>query len=144
MLGQRRLLRCGSPRSFVGRRGDVGWLEADLPKCREIMEPSADAEVARVVDGGLGAKGLSLLMVLLDLCVLVVDVERRHHAVGDDAGAETARGAPADLAVEDQADLSGRPISRLSRITSSKKMRPVTGRSSTWVSENSAWRMERS
>src|ERR1700675_831929 len=31
----------------------------------------------------------------------------------------------------------GRPISRFSRITSSKKMRPVTGWSSTWVTENS-------
>src|SRR5262245_56301413 len=35
----------------------------------------------------------------------------------------------------------GRPISRFSRITSSKKMRPVTGLSSTWVSENSACRI---
>jgi len=35
-----------------------------------------DTEVTGVVDGGLGAEGLALLVVLLDLGVLVVDVER--------------------------------------------------------------------
>lgn len=34
-----------------------------------------DTEVTGVVDGGLGAEGLALLVVLLDLGVLVVDVE---------------------------------------------------------------------
>src|SRR6266545_3022854 len=37
---------------------------------------------------------------------------------------------------------SGRPRSSCSRITSSKKRRPVPGRSNTWASENSAWRIE--
>jgi len=37
---------------------------------------------------------------------------------------------------------SRRPMSRFSRITSSKKMRPLTGRSNTWVRESSIWRME--
>ena len=36
----------------------------------------------------------------------------------------------------------GRPMSRFSRITSSKKTLAVTGRSKTWVSENSACRIE--
>lgn len=39
---------------------------------------------------------------------------------------------------------SGRPRSRLSRITCSKKIRPETGRSSIWVKENSACRIEMS
>jgi hypothetical protein len=40
--------------------------------------------------------------------------------------------------------LSGRPMSRLSRMTCSKKIRPVTGLSSTWVRENSACSTEAS
>src|SRR5215468_10485996 len=36
----------------------------------------------------------------------------------------------------------GRPISRFSRMTSSKKILPLTGRSKTWVKESSIWRME--
>ena len=39
---------------------------------------------------------------------------------------------------------SGRPMSRLSRMTCSKKIRPVTGASSTWVRENSACSTETS
>ena len=42
------------------------------------------------------------------------------------------------------ATLEGRPMSRFSRITSSKKTRPVTGRLKTWVNANSACRMEMS
>src|SRR6478672_649754 len=36
----------------------------------------------------------------------------------------------------------GRPISRFSRITSSKKILPLTGRSRTWVNDSSACRIE--
>src|ERR1700726_1539865 len=68
---------------------------------------SADGEVAGVVDGGFGAKRLSLLVVLLDAGLLVIDVQRRHHAVGDDTGAEPPRRAAAHLAVEHQAHLAG-------------------------------------
>jgi len=39
---------------------------------------------------------------------------------------------------------SGRPMSRLSRMTCSKKTRPDTGRSSIWVRENSAGRIDSS
>ena len=39
---------------------------------------------------------------------------------------------------------SGRPMSRLSCSTCSKKIRPETGRSSIWVSENSACRIDSS
>src|SRR5690348_408622 len=68
--------------------------------------PLGHAEVGRVVDGGFGPQRLAELVVLLDLGVLVIDVQARDHAVGDDAGAEPARGGPLsladDLAVEDQ------------------------------------------
>src|SRR5262249_1265294 len=50
---------------------------------------------------------LSLLVVLFDASFLVIDVQRRHHAVGDHAGAEPTGCAPGDPSVEDQADLAG-------------------------------------
>ena len=74
--------------------------KADLAQFREIFDASADGEVAGVIDGGFGAKRLSLLVVLLDAGLLVIDVQRRHHAVGDDTGAESARRAATHLAVE--------------------------------------------
>ena len=49
------------------------------------MQASADGEIAGVVDRGLGAQGTILLEVLLDARGLVVDVQRRRDAVGDDA-----------------------------------------------------------
>ena len=55
-------------------------LKADLPQGGQIMQPFADAEVAGVVDGGLGAQGAAFLVILLDPRVLVVDVQRRRHA----------------------------------------------------------------
>ncbi|HUK68364.1 MAG TPA: hypothetical protein VLW50_06375, partial [Streptosporangiaceae bacterium] len=93
----------------------------------------------------LGAQGAAEFVVLLDLGVLVVHVQARGDPVGDDPGPEPAGGGPpsgADqVAVEDEADLSGRPISRLSRMTWSKKIRPETGLPGIWVRENSAWAM---
>src|ERR1700686_1406305 len=81
--------------------------KADLAQFREIFDAPADGEVAGVVDGGFGAKRLSLLVVLLDAGLLVIDVQRRDHAVGDDTGAEPPRRAAAHLAVEHQAHLAG-------------------------------------
>ena len=69
--------------------------KADLAQVLEIFDASANGEVQGVVDRGFRSKGLSLLVVLLDAGFLVVDVQRRHHSVGDDAGAELARCAPA-------------------------------------------------
>src|SRR5713101_6613400 len=48
--------------------------KADLAQFREIFDAPADGEVAGVVDGGFGAKRLSLLVVLLDAGLLVIDV----------------------------------------------------------------------
>src|SRR4029077_13417586 len=81
--------------------------KADLAQFREIFDAPADVEVAGIVDGRFGSKRLSLLVVLLDAGLLVIDVQRRHHAIGDHTGAEPARSAPGDPAVEDEAHLAG-------------------------------------
>ncbi len=94
------------------------------------MQPFADAEVAGVVDGGLGAKGDSFLVVLLHVGVLVFDVQGRDDAVGEDPGPEPARGDGTAVQMRRSKisdTRSGRPKSRLSRITSSKNTRPDRG-----------------
>src|SRR5437868_11631049 len=57
----------------------------------DVCSSDLDAEVAGVVDGGLGPQRLAFLVVLLDFRVLVVDVQRRDHALGEDPGAEPDR-----------------------------------------------------
>src|SRR6202451_2925208 len=81
--------------------------KADLAQFREILDAPADGKVAGLVAWGFSAKRLSFLVVLLDAGLLVIDVQRRHHAVGDDTGAEAPRRATAHLAVEHQAHLAG-------------------------------------
>jgi hypothetical protein len=49
--------------------------EADLPQLWEVVQPSADAEIAAVIDRGLGTEGAALLVILLNVGVLVLDVE---------------------------------------------------------------------
>ena len=66
--------------------------EADLSQRGEVMEASADTEVAGVVDRGLGAQSAVLLVVLLDPGMLVVDVQRRRDTFRDDPGAKPAVG----------------------------------------------------
>src|SRR5436190_6276435 len=87
-------------------RTSVG-LKADLAQFLKIFDASADREIAGVVDGRFSSKRLSLLVVLLDAGFFVIDVQRGHDAVGDDAGAEPTRCAPDDLTVEHQAHLTG-------------------------------------
>src|SRR3990172_2295555 len=83
--------------------------EADLPQRREVVQPSADREVVAVVDDRLRAQSPVLLEVLLDPAVLVVDMQRGQHALGDHPGAEATRGPAADAAVEDQLHLIRTP-----------------------------------
>src|SRR5712672_4630318 len=118
--------------------------KADLAQLRQVVQALADAEVVAVVDGRLGTQGPIFLVILLDPRVLVIDVQGRGDVLGDDAGAELSRCPAGDGAVEDQPHLLGRPRSRFSRITCSKNRRPCTGRSSTWVKENSACKIEMS
>jgi|SRR5579863_9269711 len=51
--------------------------KADLAQILEILDASADGEVAGVVDRGFGSKCLSLLVILLDAGLLVIDVTAR-------------------------------------------------------------------
>jgi hypothetical protein len=57
---------------------------------RKVFEAPADIKVTRIVDGRFSSQYLQQLVILLDTCLLVVDMQRRHDAVGDDAGTETA------------------------------------------------------
>jgi hypothetical protein len=87
-------------------------------------------------------------VVLFDLGVLVVDVHARGDPGGDHPGAEPARGDPwagaSQPAVEDEADLVGAPGVEVVAMTWSTNTRPDTGRSSTWVRQNSTCRIEMS
>src|SRR5215831_3861840 len=80
--------------------------KADLAQLSKILDTAADTKVACVVDGRFGSQCLQQLVILLDTRLLVVDMQRRHDAVGDDAGTETAWCAADDLAVEYQAHLA--------------------------------------
>src|SRR5262249_24588744 len=77
-----------------------------LAQLRKILDTAADTKVACVVDGRFGSQCLQQLVILLDTRLLVVNMQRRHDTVGDDARTETARCAGGDLAVEDQAHLT--------------------------------------
>src|SRR5262249_21206674 len=81
--------------------------KADLAQLRKVFEASADTKVTCIVDSGFGSQCLQQLVILLDTRLLVVDMQRRHDAVGDDAGTKTAWCAAVELAVEDQTDVAG-------------------------------------
>ena len=86
------------------------------------VQRPADAEVARVVDGGLGSERTSLLEILLDLAVLVVRLQLRLHAVVNDAGAEPTWGAAGDLATEHDLHVVGTPEREL---VAERELKPV-------------------
>ena len=71
------------------------------------MQPFADLEVAGIVDGGLGAQRPAFLVVLLDLGVLVVHVQRRDNPLGEYARAKPPRRVLFHEALEDQLHLVG-------------------------------------
>src|SRR5689334_24213689 len=82
-------------------------LKADLPESGQVLQQFADAEVAGVVDGGFGAEGEAFLVILLDPCALVIDMQGRNHSVGNHTRAEASRRPRRDTAVEDQLHLTG-------------------------------------
>src|SRR5262245_51403116 len=71
--------------------------KADLAQLRKILDAAADTKVACVVDGRLGSQCLQQLVILLDTRLLVVDMQRRYDAVGDDAGTEPSADCAAAL-----------------------------------------------
>jgi hypothetical protein len=125
----------------AGARGPHLW---------EGFEGLLGLEVGRVVDGGFGPARPLLLEVLLDVGVLVRDVQAGSDPGGDDASPVAVRGRwrAAGAGVRRVIRLgnsrlirSGRPRSRVSRITASKKCRPWTGWSNTWVRLTSSCQM---
>ena len=83
-------------------------------------------------------------MILLDPGVLVVDVQRRNDAVGQDARAKPARRPLGDAALEDQLHLIGPAEVEVLADDFLEEDAARCGRSSTWVSENSACRIDTS
>jgi hypothetical protein len=80
---------------------------ADLAQGRQVLEASAHPEVIGVVDRGFGPQRPTLLVVLLEVGVLVVDVQGGHHALGNNARPASAVGGGLSLhlATEDQLHL---------------------------------------
>src|SRR3954468_6649489 len=105
------LERCFADEAVVADALDVKQTpvgrKADLAQFREIFDAPADVEVAGIVDGRFSSKCLSLLVILLDAGLLVIDVQRRHHTIGDDTGTKPARRTPSNPSVEDEAHLCG-------------------------------------
>jgi hypothetical protein len=94
--------------TFDFEKTSVG-LKADLPQRRQVTQPLADVEVAGVVDGRLRAGSdlgyfRNLLEVLLEARVLVIDVERGDHPVGEHPGSKTPRCLLRHTAAKDQLD----------------------------------------
>src|SRR5688572_305828 len=85
-------------RDFLDVQQTPVGLKADLPQCGQVLQRLADAEVARVIDGGFRTESLALLVILLDACVLVVNVQGWHDSIGDHPRPEAARGPFVDAA----------------------------------------------
>ena len=66
-------------------------LVTEVAQVGQIRHRLRDVEILRVVDRGLGAEGVLLLEVLLDVRRLVLDVQARLDAVGDHARAIAPR-----------------------------------------------------
>jgi hypothetical protein len=72
-----------------------------------MMQPFVDLEVTGVVDGGLGAQGPPFFVVLLDLGVLVVHVQRRKDSFGQHPRAKASGRTLAYAPFENQLHLIG-------------------------------------
>ena len=67
----------------------------------------ADAKIAGVINRGLGSQRASFFVILLDPRVLVINVQRRDHAVGDHARTKPARRLLARVGVKEELYLAG-------------------------------------
>src|SRR4051812_34107630 len=57
---------------------------ADLPQSGQVLQAFAEGEITRVVDSRFGAQGASFFVILLDARVLVIDMQGRCDALGND------------------------------------------------------------
>ena len=106
--------------------------KADAAQLREILDQPTHIKIVGVVDRGFGAQGGTFgatLMILLEVRVFIVDVQRGDDPVRDAARPTSAVGGI--LRAKMSCTVSGRPKSIFSRITSSKNSRPCRGRSQT-------------
>src|SRR5580658_3683254 len=87
--GQTHLRQSSNRAKSFGRREDAGWPGSRPAATRQVPDQFADAEVASVVDGGFRAQRPAFLVILLDPCGFVIDVQRRHDAIGNDASPKT-------------------------------------------------------
>ena len=78
--------------------------KTDLTQGVQIAQPPADLEVVGVVDGRFGAKGPPFLVVLFEVRVFVIDMQRGNDALGDDTRPATtvSHGGSFQLALKDQ------------------------------------------
>jgi len=77
---------------FDAQEAPVGG-KADLPQRGQMRESPTNVQVVRIVDRRFGPEGLPFFVVLLDLGLFVVDVERRDDPFGEVTGPGTGRGS---------------------------------------------------
>jgi hypothetical protein len=82
--------------TFNVKQTSVGC-KANSTQLGKVFDGSADTKVTRIVDGRFGSKGFPLLVVLLDTGLLVIDMQRGDHALGNDPGPEPAWRTAVDL-----------------------------------------------
>src|SRR2546427_7626932 len=117
-------------------------LVAQFLERRQIFYPFIDAEIPRIVEGALGAQASAFLVILFEVKMFVADVQTGMHPLAQDAVRKLPGVVRMILRGKINCTRSGRPKSRLSRMTSSKNCRPATGRSMIWVRLTSNWRTE--
>ena len=81
--------------------------EADLAQLGQVAQKAANAEVVAIVNGGFGTQARTVparLVILLEVRVFVIDVQRRDDPLGYDARPASAAGdsRAAHFAREDQ------------------------------------------
>ena len=81
--------------------------EANLPQFRQVLDAPAHPEIVGIIDRGFGPQRPTLLVILLEVGVLIVDVQGRSHSFGNDARPTSAVGGSLLLhaALEDQLHL---------------------------------------
>ena len=133
--------------AFGAEESPVG-AEADLPQGGQVAQPLPDPKVAAVVDGGLGPDGPAFLVVLLDACRLVLDMQRGSDSLREHPGAEPGRCGMAAASDQPTIEDERHPVGSANVDVLSHHLfeeRPARqGRSSIWVRENSTCSIEMS